>query len=104
MIQVQGLSASVGGFDLREVTLEVPTGGYGLVIGPTGSGKTTLLEAIAGHVSIAAGRVSLRGVDVTAAPPEARRVGFVYQHYHLFPHKTVRENIGYGLRTGSAAD
>ncbi|NOT07097.1 MAG: ABC transporter ATP-binding protein, partial [Gemmatimonadales bacterium] len=61
-------------------------------------------EAIAGHVSIAAGRVSLRGVNVTAAPPEARRVGFVYQHYHLFPHKTVRENIGYGLRTGSAAD
>jgi molybdopterin-binding protein len=76
----------------------VPSGGYGLIIGPTGSGKTTLLEAIAGHEPLTHGRIILRDENVTSASPEARRVGFVYQHYHLFPHLTVAENIGYGLR------
>src|ERR1044071_3904886 len=82
--------------------MEVPAGGYGLVIGPTGSGKTTLLEAIAGHLPLRSGRVVLRDRDVTDTAPEARRIGFVYQQYHLFPHRSVEENIGYGLR-GHAA-
>ncbi len=98
MIRLDGVGVRVGRFAVEDVTLEVPTGGYGLVIGPTGAGKTTLLEAIAGHVPLAAGRVTLRDRDVTAAPPEARGVGFVYQQYQLFPHFTVGENIGYGLR------
>jgi molybdopterin-binding protein len=98
MIQLEKVSVTVGGFTLEDVSLEVPAGGYGLVIGPTGSGKTTLLEAIAGHVALRGGRIVLRGEDLTRAAPETRRVGFVYQHYHLFPHFNVRENIGYGLR------
>jgi molybdopterin-binding protein len=98
MIRLERVGVRLGRFAVQEVSLEVPTGGYGLVIGPTGAGKTTLLEAVAGHVPLTGGRVILRDTDVTTAPPEARRVGFVYQHYHLFPHFTVRENVGYGLR------
>lgn len=97
MIRLEGVRVRVGSFDLADISLEVPAGGYALVIGPSGSGKTTLLEAIAGHVPLVAGRVWLRGEDVTHAPPERRRIGFVYQQYHLFPHLTVRANIAYGL-------
>ncbi|MCU0620781.1 MAG: ABC transporter ATP-binding protein [Gemmatimonadales bacterium] len=100
MIRLEGLGVQAGAFTLRDVTLDVPEGGYALVIGPTGSGKTTLLEAVAGHVALLGGRVHLQGRDVTDLPPEARGIGFVYQHYHLFPHLTVRENIGYGLAHG----
>lgn len=103
MIRLDGVAVRVGRFSLADVTLEVPVGGYGLVIGPTGSGKTTLLEAIAGHTALRAGRIVLRDVDVSHAAPERRRVGFVYQHYHLFPHLTVGENIGYGIRGQGSA-
>jgi len=98
VIRLEGVTVQVGSFSLEEVSLVVPAGGYGLIIGPTGSGKTTLLEAIAGHEPLRRGRIALRDEDVTTAAPETRRVGFVYQHYHLFPHLTVGENIGYGLR------
>ena len=98
MIRLEDVTVRVGSFTLDEVSLVVPAGGYGLIIGPTGSGKTTLLEAIAGHEPLRRGRIALRDEDVTTAAPEARRVGFVYQHYHLFPHLSVGENIGYGLR------
>jgi molybdate/tungstate transport system ATP-binding protein len=106
MIRLEQLSVRVGGFDLRDITFEVPTGGYGLIIGPTGSGKTTLLEAIAGHMPLRAGRVIMHGDDVTELPPERRGLGFVYQQYHLFPHLSVRHNIGYGIgraRRGAGA-
>lgn len=98
MIRLEDVTVQVGSFTLEDVSLVVPAGGYGLIIGPTGSGKTTLLEAIAGHEPLRRGRIALRDEDVTTAAPETRRVGFVYQHYHLFPHLTVGENIGYGLR------
>jgi molybdopterin-binding protein len=97
MIRLDSLHVQVGNFDLREISLEVPSGGYALIIGPTGSGKTTLLEAIAGHARLKSGKVFMHHDDVTALPPERRGIGFVYQHYHLFPHLSVRQNIGYGL-------
>jgi len=99
MIRLEGLTVRAGEFTLHDVSLDVPEGGYALVIGPTGAGKTTLLEAVAGHVPLLGGRVHVHGRDVTGLPPETRGVGFVYQHYHLFPHLSVGENIGYGLRT-----
>jgi len=102
MIALEGVSVSVGTFQLHAVDLHVPPGGYGLLIGPTGSGKTTLLETIAGHRAAAGGRILLDGTDVTREPPERRGVGFVYQSYHLFPHLSVRQNIGYGLRVVGA--
>jgi molybdate/tungstate transport system ATP-binding protein len=104
VIRLENLHVRVGNFDLREISLEVPTGGYALIIGPTGSGKTTLLEAVAGHARLRSGRVFMHDDDVTLLPPEQRGIGFVYQQYHLFPHLSVRENIGYGLRRAPAAE
>jgi len=103
VIRLEEVRVRLGGFVLEDVSLAVPAGGYGLIIGPTGSGKTTLLEAIAGHEPLERGRIILRDQNVTRASPESRRVGFVYQHYHLFPHLTVEENIGYGLRHATVA-
>jgi len=100
MIRLEGLTVRAGGFLLQDISFEVPSGGYGLVIGPSGSGKTTLLEAVAGHVAPVSGRVHLHGEDVSSVAPEGRGVGFVYQNYHLFPHLDVRENIRYGLHRG----
>ncbi|HVX89226.1 MAG TPA: ABC transporter ATP-binding protein [Gemmatimonadales bacterium] len=97
MIRLDGVTVQAGGFTLGPVSLEVPAGGYALLIGPTGSGKTTLLEAVAGHQAPRSGRIWLHGDDVTALPPEGRGVGFVYQDHLLFPHLSVRENIAYGL-------
>lgn len=100
MIRLDRLSVRVGDFLLQDISFEVPSGGYGLLIGPSGSGKTTLLETVAGHVPPMSGRVHLHGEDVTGMAPERRGVGFVYQNYHLFPHLDVRDNIRYGLRRG----
>lgn len=96
MIEVDGLAARVGSFQLRDVTFAVPSGQYGVVIGPAGSGKTTLLETIAGVITPRAGRVMLDGADVTGERPERRRLGIVYQHGYLFPHLSVADNVTYG--------
>ncbi|HEX7338025.1 MAG TPA: ABC transporter ATP-binding protein [Gemmatimonadales bacterium] len=101
MIRLENLHVRVGTFDLRDISLEVPQGGYALIIGPTGSGKTTLLEAVAGHARLRSGRVFMHDDEVTHLPPEQRGLGFVYQQYHLFPHLSVRDNIAYGLRRRS---
>ena len=98
MIDLRGLSARLGEFELRDVTFDVPAGGYGVVIGPAGSGKTTLLEAIAGVVRATNGDVKLNGRSVTTVPPDERGVGLVYQHAYLFPHLSVLENLRYGAR------
>jgi molybdate/tungstate transport system ATP-binding protein len=100
VIRLENLHVRVGTFDLQDISLEVPKGGYALIIGPTGSGKTTLLEAIAGHARLKAGRVFMHEDEVTDVPPERRGLGFVYQQYHLFPHLSVRDNIGYGIARG----
>ena len=104
MIRLDGVTVQAGGFTLGPVTLEVPAGGYALLIGPTGSGKTTLLEAVAGHQAPKSGRIWLHGDEVTTLPPERRGVGFVYQDHLLFPHLSVAENIGYGLRGTATGD
>lgn len=96
MISLEKISARVGDFVLEDITFTVPQGSYGIVIGPTGAGKTTLVEAIAGLVPTTKGRLILGDADLTHAPPERRRLSIVYQHAYLFPHLTVRENVGYG--------
>jgi molybdopterin-binding protein len=96
VIDVQGLSVRAGGFALTDITVAVPAGGYGVVIGPAGSGKTTLLEAIAGVRPVTAGTVRLNARDVTSMPAEQRDVGLVYQHAFLFPHLSVAANVAYG--------
>jgi molybdate/tungstate transport system ATP-binding protein len=98
VIRVEGLGAHVGTFALRDVSFELPSGAWGIVLGPAGAGKTTLLETIAGVRRADAGGVTLRGADVTRLPPEQRGVGIVYQHAFLFPHLSVEENVAYGAR------
>jgi molybdopterin-binding protein len=96
MIDLRGVSARLGSFSLDDVTLAVPEGGYGVVIGPAGAGKTTLLETIAGLVPARGGEILLHGRNVTRVPAEQRGLGLVYQHGYLFPHLSVRENVEYG--------
>jgi putative spermidine/putrescine transport system ATP-binding protein len=78
--------------------LDIAEGEFFTMLGPSGSGKTTTLRVIAGFERPDAGRVELRGVDVTGTPPAQRAVNTVFQDYALFPHMTVRENVEYGLR------
>ena len=96
MIEARSLTARVGLFRLDDVTFTVPTGAYGVVIGPAGSGKTTLLETIAGITPQTGGTLRLDGRPATGLPPEQRALGLVYQHGYLFPHLSVERNIAYG--------
>lgn len=104
MIELEGLSIDLPGFSLESLTLSVEEGEFFMVVGPSGAGKTLLLEAIAGLRPIAAGRIRIRGTDVTTLLPEKRKVALVYQDYALFPHMTVEENIRWGLHFSSDRD
>lgn len=98
MVRVENISKRLGDFFLKDVSLEVETGEYLMILGPTGSGKTILLETIAGIYPPDRGKVYLNNRDITGWPPRKRKVGMVYQDYMLFPHLNVEENIGYGMR------
>jgi sulfate transport system ATP-binding protein len=84
---------------LGNVDLDVPSGQLVALLGPSGSGKTTLLRILAGleQADPGSGRILFHGEDVTAVPAGKRKVGFVFQHYALFRHMTVFENIAFGL-------
>ena len=83
---------------LRDVSLEVPPGKLVALLGPSGSGKTTLLRVIAGLEAPDSGSVLYENDDVTGRTAQERNVGFVFQHYALFGHMTIFENIAFGLR------
>jgi ABC-type sugar transport system ATPase subunit len=83
---------------VRDVSLEIPDGELVVLVGPSGSGKSTLLRLIAGLEAPSSGRILLDGRDVTEMPPQQRDLAMVFQSYALYPHKTVRENLGFGLR------
>lgn len=83
---------------VHDVTLDVGDGEFFVLLGPSGSGKSTVLRMIAGLLEEDAGRVLLRGVDVTGVPPQKRGVGFVFQSYALFRHMTVADNVEFALR------
>lgn len=83
---------------LNNVDLEIPSGELVALLGPSGSGKTTLLRIIAGLEFPDAGTVHFDGHDISDRSAQERRVGFVFQHYALFRHMTVFENIAFGLR------
>jgi putative spermidine/putrescine transport system ATP-binding protein len=85
------------------VDLEIEAGEFFTLLGPSGSGKTTTLRLIAGFERPDTGRIELSGVDVTARAPYERDVNTVFQDYALFPHMTVAENVGYGLRVKGVA-
>ncbi|AJE99701.1 sulfate ABC transporter ATP-binding protein [Pandoraea apista] len=101
-IQVQQVSKHFGDFAaLDDVSLEFPTGELVALLGPSGCGKTTLLRIVAGLEFADAGRVVLNGEDVASVGTRERQVGFVFQHYALFRHMTVFENVAFGLRVKS---
>src|SRR3954451_22799431 len=80
------------------VDVEIRHGEFFTMLGPSGSGKTTCLRMIAGFERPDEGRIELAGQDVTNLPPAERDVNTVFQDYALFPHMSVGENVGYGLR------
>lgn len=83
---------------LRPVSLVIPSGALAALLGPSGSGKTTLLRILGGLEFPTSGRVLFDGQDATGLSVQQRRAGFVFQHYALFRHMTIFENIAYGLR------
>jgi ABC-type sugar transport system ATPase subunit len=97
MISLSQLTIRQGTFSLERVSLEIPTGQYGVLMGKTGTGKTTILEAVCGLRPVTAGSIRLLGRDVTALRPAARGVGYVPQDGSLFSHLTVREHLAFAL-------
>jgi sulfate transport system ATP-binding protein len=98
-IEVRGITKTFGSFvAVNEVSLTVPTGELVALLGPSGSGKTSLLRIIAGLERADRGQVLFEGEDATARDVRHRGVGFVFQHYALFRHMTVFENVAFGLR------
>ena len=98
-IEVRNLSKRFGQFRaLNDVSLHIETGELVALLGPSGCGKTTLLRIIAGLESADSGSVLFAGEDATAVDVRQRQVGFVFQHYALFKHMTVFENVAFGLR------
>jgi len=98
-IDAQAIAKRFGDFTaLENVTLEVPEGSLTALLGPSGSGKSTLLRIIAGLEFPDSGAVLMDGKDVTAARPQERGIGFVFQHYAAFAHMSVRENVAFGLK------
>ena len=98
-IQVKNIEKHFGAFHaLNNISLDFPDGQLVALLGPSGCGKTTLLRSIAGLESADGGQVILEGEDATNVHVREREVGFVFQHYALFRHMTVFDNIAFGLR------
>ncbi|HJP59299.1 MAG TPA: ABC transporter ATP-binding protein [Gemmatimonadaceae bacterium] len=97
-LALEGITRRFGDFTaVDNVSLEIGAGELLALVGASGSGKTTTLRIAAGYEVPDAGRVSLGGADLTRLPPERRGFGMVFQHYALFPHMSVEENVAFGL-------
>jgi putative spermidine/putrescine transport system ATP-binding protein len=98
-LEIDGIEVTLGGNRvLHGVSLDVADGECVALLGPSGCGKTTTLRAISGFAAVSAGDIRIGGRSVRGLPPHRRNLGLVFQDYALFPHMTVAENIGYGLR------
>ena len=104
-LRVDGLSKRYGAVTALEPTkLDVPSGEFLTLLGPSGSGKTTLLQLICGLVEASEGRIFIDGEDQSDVPVHKRDIGLVFQHYALFPHLTVAENIAFPLKMRRRAE
>jgi putrescine transport system ATP-binding protein len=83
---------------VNELSLDIKEGEFFALLGPSGCGKTTLLRMLAGFETPDSGRIALNGEDIAAVPPHQRPVNMMFQNYALFPHLSVRDNIGFGLK------
>ena len=98
-IELVKLSKHYGSTQIvRAIDLNVPQGEFVSILGPSGCGKTTTLNMIAGFTTPSSGQIRVRGVDQSGMPPEKRQIGLVFQNYALFPHMTVKQNVGFGLK------
>ena len=99
LLEVRGLAKRFGTREvLKDISLNIAPGEFITLLGESGSGKTTLLRLVAGFEQPTAGEIWMSGERLDALPPYKRRVNTVFQHYALFPHLSVRENVAYGLR------
>ncbi len=102
-ILVENVSKQFGSFKaVDRVSLEIKSGSLVALLGPSGSGKSTLLRLISGLELPDSGKIFLTGKDATYQSVQERNIGFVFQHYALFKHRTVRENIAFGLEIRKA--
>jgi multiple sugar transport system ATP-binding protein len=85
-----------------DIAMDVKEGEFMVLVGPSGCGKSTLLRMIAGLEQTSGGRISIGGRDVTRVPPRDRDIAMVFQNYALYPHMTVRQNLGYALKVRRA--
>src|ERR1700730_13655381 len=102
-LQIQSVQKSYGNKHvLSGIQISIEKGTFLALLGPSGCGKTTLLQAIAGLISIDAGRIIINDIVVSEAgrevPPEKRNIGMVFQDFALWPHMNVFENVAFGLR------
>lgn len=104
MLSVKNISKTLPDFALRSISFDVQEGEYFVLLGPSGAGKTILLEILAGLVSPENGTMLLNETDLIRRPIGKRDMALVYQDQALFPHLSVRKNIGYGLREKSSQD
>jgi sulfate transport system ATP-binding protein len=97
-IVIENVNKQFGSFTaLQDISLTIPSGELVALLGPSGSGKTTLLRIIAGLETADSGRIIFNGEDTTKRTVRERQVGFVFQHYALFRHLTVADNVAFGL-------
>ena len=102
-IQLRGISKAFGNVVAADrVDLDIASGELLALLGPSGSGKSTLLRVVAGLEEPDDGSVAFDGADATDTHPRERRVGFVFQHYALFGHLSIFENVAFGLRVRPA--
>ena len=97
MLQLENIVVEQGGFQLC-ADFEIPTGAQVAIIGPSGAGKSTLLDLIAGFIEPVKGRVLWNGKNLAGLPPGARPVSILFQDNNIFPHLTVAQNVGLGLK------
>ena len=100
-LQLRGVNKNFGAVQvIKNVDLDVGDGEFVVFVGPSGCGKSTLLRTISGLEELTSGQVFIGGEDVTDFDPSERGVAMVFQSYALYPHMTVEQNLGFGLRMG----
>ena len=102
-VELRNITKRYGGFQaVTDLSLSIEKGEFCALLGPSGCGKSTLLRMIAGLEEVTEGKILINGADVTDVPPAKRRIAMVFQSYALYPHLTVRQNIGFSLSVAHA--